>query len=105
MQNGAEGVVFGILNADGSVNAQACKRILEITGGVENVFHRAFDVVKDPFYALDELIKLGFNRILTKGQKNSLKEGSELIKALKSQANGRVKFYLWRCSPTQFRLD
>lgn len=91
-QNGAEGIVFGILKKDGRVDEEACKRILDVIGDTEAVFHRAFDLVPDPFEAMETLIRLGFKRILTKGQKNTLEEGIELMRALQKQANGRIEF-------------
>lgn len=90
--NGAEGIVFGILNEDGTVNKDACKRIMDVIGDSEAVFHRAFDVVPDPFQAMEDLIELGFKRILTKGQANTLEEGQGLLDKLIEAANGRIEF-------------
>lgn len=91
-QNGAEGVVFGILNKDGTIDVDACKRVLSVIGDCEAIFHRAFDLVPDPFEAMETLISLGFKRILTKGQKNTLEEGIHLMKELQERANGRIEF-------------
>lgn len=91
-ENGAEGIVFGVLNEDGTVNKSACKRIIDVIGDSEAVFHRAFDVVPDPFQAMEDLIELGFKRILTKGQANTLEEGQELMDKLIEASNGRIEF-------------
>lgn len=91
-ENGAEGIVFGILNDDGTVNKAACKRVMDVIGDSEAVFHRAFDVVPDPFEAMEDLIELGFKRILTKGQANTLEEGQNLLNKLIEAADGRIEF-------------
>lgn len=53
-------------------------------------FFAAFDLVADPFETLETLIKLGFKRVLTSGQKSSVVEGLELLKKLQEKANGRI---------------
>ena len=53
-------------------------------------FHRAFDAVIDPFKSLDLIVDLGFDRILTSGQKNSAVEGSEMLRKLIVAANDRI---------------
>ena len=80
LEHGADGLVFGILTPDGSIDTERCSQIIELAHGREIVFHRAFDVTPDPFKALDQLIALGFTRILTSGQQRSVPEGAELIK-------------------------
>ena len=82
LEAGAQGIVFGALNADGTINIKACKKFMNIIGNKESVFHRAFDVVKDPYCAIEQLIELNVNRILTKGQKNTVEEGAGLLKKL-----------------------
>ncbi len=88
---GANGIVVGVLTPEGNVDVAACRKLLEGAAHLENTFHRAFDLVKDPFGALEEIISLGFSRILTSGQQNSALEGAELIAELKRRANGRIK--------------
>jgi len=73
---GADGLVFGLLRPDGGVDLERCGRLLREVPCGEWVFHRAFDLVPDPFRALEELIGLGVRRILTKGQANSFEEAS-----------------------------
>lgn len=88
---GAKGVVFGALTEKGEVNQDACKYLLESAGDMETVFHRAFDVTPDPLKALDQLIELGFTRVLTSGQAKSAEEGAGLISRLIREADGRIE--------------
>ncbi len=90
LQRGADGIVLGILQSDGTIDRVQCRRMRDRMGNGEAVFHRAFDVTPDPFRALEELIDLGFSRILTSGQQNSVTEGAELIRGLIEQARGRI---------------
>jgi len=89
---GADGFVFGILNSDGTVDCQGCSEILKIIKpfGCSVTFHRAFDVLIDPFQSLNQIICLGFDRILTSGQKKSAVEGSEMLRQLIILANDKI---------------
>jgi copper homeostasis protein len=89
--HGADGVVFGILKADGKVDLERTRRIRGILGGKQAVFHRAFDVTPDPFAALDQLVDLGITRILTSGQQDTVPEGADLIHRLIEHARGRIE--------------
>jgi copper homeostasis protein len=91
VENGADGVVFGILQSDGAIDIPRCKRIRRLIGTRPAVFHRAFDVTPDPFEALEQLVDLGIKRILTSGQKDSVPEGVELIKKLIERAGDRIE--------------
>jgi len=91
LEHGAEGVVFGILHSDGTVDTTRCGTMLELAGGRQTVFHRAFDVVPDAFRALEELIDLGFTRLLTSGQQKTALEGSNLIRRLIDRARERIE--------------
>ena len=82
VEHGADGLVFGILNQDGTIDIDRCRKIVELTGEKQAVFHRAFDVTPNPLAALDQLIELGFKRILTSGQQKTVPEGADLIKKL-----------------------
>jgi len=88
---GADGIVFGILNEDGTLDEERCKRIIKLAGGRDVVFHRAFDVVPDPMGVLDKLIDLGVKRVLTTGQQNTLYEGMEMLAELQNYADGRIE--------------
>lgn len=87
---GADGFVFGILNTDLSVNEMACNEILEVIRPLPATFHRAFDCVEKPVEALHTLIDLGFQRVLTSGQKESAIEGCDLIRKLVDEAKDRI---------------
>ncbi|HVL39995.1 MAG TPA: copper homeostasis protein CutC, partial [Fimbriimonadaceae bacterium] len=88
---GADGVVLGVLTASGEVEVAACRSLALLAGGMQKVFHRAFDVTPQPFEALETLIELGFTRILTSGQAPSALEGAETIRALIEQSKGRIE--------------
>jgi copper homeostasis protein len=91
LERGADGIVFGILHSDGSVDSKRCGKMLELAGGRQAVFHRAFDVVPDAIRTLDELIDLGFTRLLTSGQQKTACDGRELIRKLIDRAHGRIE--------------
>jgi copper homeostasis protein len=91
VEQGADGVVFGILNADGSIDEERCRRIRKLIGNRQAVFHRAFDVTPDPIRALDQLVELGFTRLLTSGQEDTVPEGVPLIKRLIEYAGDRIE--------------
>lgn len=87
---GADGVVFGCLRADGTIDIERNRQLKEAAGTLSTTFHRAFDVCRDPFTALEEIIALGFDRILTSGQEASAPQGAALIAELVRRANGRI---------------
>ncbi len=91
IDSGADGVVFGILKANGRIDQRRTEHIRRIIGERQAVFHRAFDVTPDPFQALDQLIDLGITRILTSGQKDTAPEGVELIAKLVERAGKRIE--------------
>jgi len=91
LEHGADGIVFGILHPDGSIDRKRCSQMLDIAGDKQAVFHRAFDVVPDPQRTLDELIDLGFTRVLTSGQQKTACEGRELIQTLIARAGQRIQ--------------
>ena len=91
LDHGADGIVFGIINADGTIDAARSHALRGRIGSRQAIFHRAFDVTPDPFRALDTLIDLGCTRVLTSGQKSGAPEGSELIKRLIEHAGGRIE--------------
>ncbi len=89
--NRADGVVFGILTANGRIDTRRTRRIRELIGSRQAVFHRAFDVTPDPFRALDELVDLGVTRVLTSGQRDTVHEGLGLIRRLIDHAGDRIE--------------
>ncbi|XP_031160759.1 copper homeostasis protein cutC homolog isoform X2 [Sander lucioperca] len=88
--HGADGLVLGALTEDGQVDAELCMELLAAARPLPITFHRAFDMVNDPVVALETLISLGFQRLLTSGCDNSALEGLPLIKRLIEQAKGRI---------------
>ena len=86
---GAQGLVFGVLDARGLIDERANARL--VAQGGEATFHRAFDVLPKPFEALEALIGLGFRRVLTSGGKPSALEGAETIRRLVERADGRIE--------------
>src|SRR5512140_3030011 len=91
IDQGADGVVFGILTPQGSIDFKRTQRICDIAGNKQTVFHRAFDVTPDPFAALDQLVDLGVTRILTSGQQDTVPEGADLIRRLIDYAADRIE--------------
>jgi copper homeostasis protein len=89
-QMGTNGVVFGILRADGSVDRERAGVLVELARPLSVTFHRAFDMSRDPFEALEDLIELRIDRILTSGQENAVLEGLDLITELVRKAGGRI---------------
>ena len=87
---GADGVVFGALRPDGTIDVETCRRLIDAARPLSVTFHRAFDMTRDPFEALATLIELGVDRLLTSGQEATALEGSELISALVKRADGRL---------------
>jgi copper homeostasis protein len=91
LSHGADGVVFGVLHEDGTVDVQRCRELLRQCDGRPAVFHRAFDVTPEPFTALEQLIELGFVRVMTSGQEESAYHGAALIAELVRRAAGRIE--------------
>jgi len=87
---GADGFVFGILDYDGAVNFSSCETLIRTASGKPCTFHRAFDAASDHFDALEKIIALGFERILTSGGKNTVTEGIELIMDLIQISKERI---------------
>ncbi len=89
-QLGANGVVFGILKADSTVDKDRNTELAALAQPMSTTFHRAFDMTADPFQALEDIISLGIHRILTSGQERSVPEGVPLIAQLVKQAGDRI---------------
>ncbi|XP_061083331.1 copper homeostasis protein cutC homolog isoform X1 [Conger conger] len=88
--SGADGLVLGALTEDGRVDAELCMELLAACRPLPVTFHRAFDMVRDPSAALETLVSLGFERVLTSGCDCSALEGLPVIKRLVEQAKGRI---------------
>ncbi len=87
---GTNGIVIGILRADGTVDVERTAMLIEMAHPMEVTFHRAFDMIRDPFSGLEDVIATGANRILTSGHKNQVTDGTELIKQLVGKAHNRI---------------
>ncbi len=87
---GVHGVVFGILKDDGSIDEKRCKELVELAKPLSTTFHRAFDMVNEPFYTLDVIIECGFDRILTSGLEVNAVKGAHLLSKLIEKAKDRI---------------
>lgn len=87
---GVDGVVFGCLNADGTFDVEKNRYLIECSKGMSVTCHRAFDRAANPEDALETLIDLGFDRILTSGQQPKAIQGADLLAQLNRQAAGRI---------------
>jgi len=87
---GANGLVLGLLNPDGTMDRERTRALIQRARPLPVTFHRAFDMTRDPFEALDALIGLGIDRVLTSGQEATVVEGLELIAELVRRASGRI---------------
>lgn len=89
-QLGCDGVVIGLLNIDGSIDIRRTSQLVEAAYPLGVTFHRAFDRCRDPFEAMEQLIQIGCERILTSGQKPAAPDGVELIAQLNKAADERI---------------
>ena len=86
---GADGVVIGLLRPDGTLDEARMAELISLAGGCGVTLHRAFDVCRDPFEALEAARRLGVDTILTSGQRASCTEGAPLLAQLVAAAGGR----------------
>lgn len=93
MENGADGLAFGVLDENGNIDVEKNKAIIDIIKEFNGtaVFHRAFDCVEDPFKAIETLIELGVDRLLTSGQKDKAVQGKDLIKQLQEKYGDKIE--------------
>ena len=87
---GCKGIVSGVLNSDNSIDLNRTKELIELSRPLEFTFHRAFDVVSYPFKEIENLIKLGAERVLTSGQKDKAIKGLELLEDLQKKVNNDI---------------
>lgn len=85
-----DGLVFGILNADGTLDKKRCRELITKARPLKVTCHRAFDMTRDPFEALQDCIEAGFDRILTSGHQAQALQGAKLIGELVKKAGGRI---------------
>jgi copper homeostasis protein len=86
----ADGVVLGILTAKGNIDVKRTRALVKAARPMSVTFHRAFDVAKNPLSALEDLIEIGIDRLLTSGQRKTALAGSALIARLIKRAGGRI---------------
>ncbi|HET8554522.1 MAG TPA: copper homeostasis protein CutC [Rhodanobacteraceae bacterium] len=87
---GCDGVVVGALHADGVVDPAACRILVAAAGNMGVTFHRAFDLVPDQHAALEDIVALGCERILTSGGQSDAVAGAARIRELVEQAGERL---------------
>ena len=87
---GCKGVVLGILDKSNAIDYVNCKRLVKESKGISLTFHMAFDLTRDPFLSMEKIIDLGFDRILTSGQKESAVTGIKLINELAEKGEKRI---------------
>jgi len=87
---GAAGIVSGVLMAEGTVDIERTKALVQLSKPLPFTFHRAFDVADDPMQALEDIIDCGVVRILTSGQQNSAIEGLAMLNKIQEKAAGRI---------------
>ncbi|EFN78191.1 copper homeostasis protein cutC homolog [Harpegnathos saltator] len=85
-----DGFVFGALTLDGHVDLDVCCEIVSVARPLPVTFHRAFDETVDPLKSMESIIDLGFDRILTSGQKDTALQGLSLLKRLVDKAADRI---------------
>jgi len=88
--SGAEGAVIGALDRGGRIDTGLTRRLTDAARPMSVTFHRAFDLTRDPAEALETLIGLGIERVLTSGLALSALRGAATIAALVRQADGRI---------------
>lgn len=88
---GATGVVFGILTADGKVDVERTRTLVEAAGDMETTFHRAVDMTEDYIAAVEDVIEAGCKRILTSGGYDKAIEGKENIARAVEISRGRIE--------------
>ncbi len=89
-ENGMDGVVVGILTKSGTIDVPKMKELAELARPMQVVCHRAFDQTPHATEALEQLIALGFDRVLTSGQAQNVVIGREILRGLVEQSNGRI---------------
>lgn len=93
LANGADGLVFGFLHPDGTLDFARTRILAELAqaAGKETVFHRAIDVVPDWRATLDALVDLGITRVLTSGQEPDVSLGTQTVREMIEYAAGRIQ--------------
>ena len=90
LENGADGLVFGFLHGDGTLDAERTKEMVRLAGNKTKVFHRAIDVCDDWKKLLGQLIELGVDRVLTSGLAPDVNYGTDVIREMIEFAQGEI---------------
>lgn len=93
LENGADGISFGFLNSDATINVTETKKMVELIHQYqkEAVFHRAFDCVDDPMHAIKQLIDCGVDRILTSGLQPTAMQGASVLEKVQSEFGDQIE--------------
>ena len=87
---GANGVVIGVLTPEGTLDRERMSALMAQAGDMEVTLHRAFDMTRDPYAALETAIELGCTTILTSGQASDVVAGKDILKEVYAKAAGRI---------------
>jgi len=90
-EEGADGFVVGILTPEGSIDEPRMRQIVRLAGNLPVVCHRAFDLTVDSDAALDQLISLGFRRVLSNGQSSDALSGALRLKQMRERTGARIE--------------
>ncbi|MDB5127169.1 copper homeostasis protein CutC [Mucilaginibacter sp.] len=92
IEAGCDGVVIGMLKPDGSIDKERCTELVRLARqwGLGVTFHRAFDMCVDQYQALEDIIEMGCERVLTSGGKSTAMEGATILTHLIEKAAGRI---------------
>ena len=88
---GVAGIVTGCLTVSGEPDLDRMRRVMDAAGGLPVTFHRAFDLVTDPFRAMDRLVELGVGRILTSGGQPDAVAGAAALRRWIDWVDGRLE--------------
>ena len=88
---GTDGIVIGVLTPEGDLDEERMAKLISLAGGCGVTLHRAFDVCRDPFAALETAKRLGVDTILTSGQQADCTAGADLLRALVAKAGEDVQ--------------
>lgn len=88
---GVHGLVVGALLPNGDLDIDFLKEVKRVASGVELTCHRAIDVARNPLEVMENLIHLGFARILSSGQKDKAMDGIEALAEMVERADGRIQ--------------
>ncbi len=89
-ESGVYGIVTGVLTENREVNEAAMDTLIRLARPLRITFHKAIDETKDPLAALEQLISLGIDRVLTSGCRETAREGSGLMNEMIRRAGGKI---------------